>query len=160
MICWTGQIIYEAVLSRTRVAPRLGSTANTRRSRSAQSARVVSGDNAYNVGAGHGDWMACRSEADFIDGDCSTRRSPSGNLGCCSHPKRSGARIAFCAFYRFRGRITLTNLLVELLLKPDADAKGLATSAQRIQSPALRVEGVVATRGISTGLEYFRADFS
>lgn len=93
--------------------------------------------------------MACRSEADSIDNDCSTRRFPSGKLGYCSRPGRSSARITSRALYRASGGITLTNLLVELLLKPDADAKGLATSAQRIQSPALRVEGVVATRNIS-----------
>lgn len=64
--------------------------------------------------------------------------------------ERPSARITSRALYRARGRIALTNLLVELLLKPDADAESLAASARRIQSPALRVEGVVATRNIST----------
>lgn len=42
----------------------------------------------------------------------------------------------------------MSNLFVELQLFPDADAASLATSALNIQQPALRVSGVIATRGL------------
>lgn len=43
----------------------------------------------------------------------------------------------------------MPNLLVELFLRPDADASFLTTSAEAIQQPALQVKGVLATRNLS-----------
>lgn len=42
----------------------------------------------------------------------------------------------------------MSNLLVELFLKPDADAVFLTKSAERIQQPALQVKGALATRSL------------
>lgn len=44
----------------------------------------------------------------------------------------------------------MPNLLVELFLKPDADAVFLTKSAGRIQQPALQVKGLLATRSLAS----------
>lgn len=45
----------------------------------------------------------------------------------------------------------MPNLLVELRLGPDADPAYLIESARKINKPALKVEGVIATRTLGGG---------